>query len=74
MISFQLSSLSVRVSGVELGLLDEIKTLRGEQNSVSMMDQFARHSKLERKIIKAQEELRKHGGNKGNIHLTLIFN
>ena len=50
------------MSGVELGLLDEIKQLRSDQKSVSMMDQFAKHAKIERKILKAQEELRKHGG------------
>ena len=38
-------------------LVDEINSLKNEQNSVSPVDEFARHSKLERKILKLRQEL-----------------
>ena len=38
-------------------LVDEINSLKNEQNSVSPVDEFARHSKLERKILKLRQQL-----------------
>merc|ERR1712110_89934 len=38
-------------------LIEEIKSLKQEQNSISQADEFAKHSKLERKILKLRQEL-----------------
>ena len=38
-------------------LVEEINSLKNEQNSVSPVDEFAKHSKMERKILKLRQEL-----------------
>ena len=42
----------------EKALLDRIRELKAEQSGISMMDEFARYSKIERKLIKMRNELK----------------
>ena len=58
---FQLSNLSVKLSPKERTLLEEIKELKNEQSGISMMDEFAKYSKIERKLIKLREEMKQIG-------------
>ena len=39
----------------------EIQEMKKEHNSVSMMDEFARYARLERKINKMTDKLKTHG-------------
>lgn len=40
----------------------EIQVMKKEQSSISMMDEFARYARLERKINKMTDKLKTHGG------------
>lgn len=40
----------------------EIHEMKKEQSTISMMDEFARHARLERKINKMTDKLKTHGG------------
>ena len=53
--------MSVSASPAQLKLIEEIKKYKAEQSGISMMDEFAKHAKLERKIIKCREELKSLG-------------
>lgn len=39
----------------------EIHEMKKEQSTISMMDEFARHARLERKINKMTDKLKTHG-------------
>lgn len=39
----------------------EIHEMKKEQSTISMMDEFARHARLERKISKMTDKLKTHG-------------
>lgn len=39
----------------------EIQEMKKEQSSISMMDEFARYARLERKINKTTDKLKTHG-------------
>lgn len=39
----------------------EIQEMKKEQSSISMMDEFARYARLERKINKMTDKLKTHG-------------
>ncbi|XP_059473545.1 guided entry of tail-anchored proteins factor 1-like [Neocloeon triangulifer] len=45
-------------SSREKELISELRTLKTDLAGISMMDEFAKHAKLQRKIIKTQEELK----------------
>lgn len=47
----------------------EIHEMKKEQSTVSMMDQFARHARLERRINKMTDRLKTHGSSS----FVLIF-
>ena len=49
--------LTTSVSYESTRLVDEINSLKNEQNTLSPVDDFAKHSKLERKIIKLRQDL-----------------
>ena len=53
----QVVKLTTSVSYESTRLVDEINSLKNEQNSISPVDEFAKHSKLERKILKLRQEL-----------------
>ncbi|XP_056466990.1 guided entry of tail-anchored proteins factor 1 [Gadus chalcogrammus] len=40
----------------------EIQEMKKEHSSISMMDEFARYARLERKINKTTDKLKTHGG------------
>jgi tail-anchored protein insertion receptor len=46
-------------SSDEQELLSELRDMKKELAQISMVDEFARHAKLQRKISKAQEDLKK---------------
>lgn len=47
----------------------EIQQMKKEQSSISMMDEFARYARLERKINKTTDKLKTHGKMKANPHI-----
>lgn len=47
----------------------EIQQMKKEQSSISMMDEFARYARLERKINKTTDKLKTHGKMKTNTHV-----
>lgn len=44
----------------------EIQEMKKEQSSISMMDEFARYARLERKINKMTDKLKTHGEKNSN--------
>lgn len=57
----QLVSLIVASNPMELKLVAQIKELKLQQSQISMMDEFAKHAKLERQMIKLRSELQSLG-------------
>ena len=57
MIIFQIVKITSSIGEDASNLIKEINSLKKEQNSISQVDEFARHSKLERRILKARQEL-----------------
>lgn len=53
----QLTNLFTWDSQVETSLKRQVSDLREELGSVSMMDEFAKYSKIQRKLNKAKDEL-----------------
>lgn len=45
----------------------EIQEMKKEQASISMMDEFARYARLERKINKMTDKLKTHGERRGRL-------
>ncbi|CAG4951596.1 unnamed protein product [Colias eurytheme] len=68
-----------RPSYEERKLWDEILTLKSEQKQISMKDEFAAYSKLQRKINKLESELKENSQTrlsksiavKGTVHIVL---
>ena len=54
---FQIVRFTASINQESSHLIEEINSLKKEQNSISQVDEFARHSKLERKILKLRQEL-----------------
>lgn len=50
----------------------EIQEMKKEQSSISMMDEFARYARLERKINKTTDKLKTHGEEKAIIDVQRI--
>ena len=48
----------------ESEMRSEVQEMKKEQLSISMMDEFARYSRLERKINKMTDKLKTHGERK----------
>ena len=62
-------SLSHSIDPVTTRLLDDIKSMKEELKSVSQVDDFAKYSKLERKILKARQELENSKGGSNTSRL-----
>ena len=62
-------SLSHSIDPVTTRLLDDIKNMKEELKSVSQVDDFAKYSKLERKILKARQELDNTKGDSSTLRL-----
>merc|ERR1711953_720803 len=62
-------SLSHSIDPVTTRLLDDIKNMKEELKSVSQVDDFAKYSKLERKILKARQELENSKGGSNTSRL-----
>ena len=62
-------SLSHSIDPVTTKLLDDIKNMKEELKSVSQVDDFAKYSKLERKILKARQELENSKGGSNTSRL-----
>ena len=56
---FQFANLAVKVDPADVGLRKSILELRSELQNISMMDEFARYAKIERRIIQLSEERKK---------------
>ena len=62
-------SLSHSIDPITTRLLDDIKNMKEELKSVSQVDDFAKYSKLERKILKARQELENSKGGSNTSRL-----
>lgn len=58
---FQLSKMVQKDAEQESEMRAEIHEMKKEQSTISMMDEFARHARLERKISKMTDKLKTHG-------------
>lgn len=59
--SFKLSKMVQKDAEQESEMRAEIQEMKREQSSISMMDEFARYARLERKINKMTDKLKTHG-------------
>ncbi|CAF93204.1 unnamed protein product, partial [Tetraodon nigroviridis] len=57
----QLSKMVQKDAEQESEMRAEIHEMKKEQSTISMMDEFARHARLERKINKMTDKLKTHG-------------
>lgn len=57
----KLSKLVQKDAEQESEMRAEIHEMKKEQSTISMMDEFARHARLERKINKMTDKLKTHG-------------
>jgi CHD5-like protein len=55
----QIMELNQKKSSDEQQLLSDLRDMKKELAQISMVDEFARHAKLQRKITKSQEDLKK---------------
>lgn len=62
----QLTKMVQKDAEQESEMRAEIHEMKKEQSSISMMDEFARYARLERKINKTTDKLKTHGKNKCN--------
>lgn len=60
-LSFKLSKMVQKDAEQESEMRAEIQEMKREQSSISMMDEFARYARLERKINKMTDKLKTHG-------------
>lgn len=60
-LSFKLSKMVQKDAEQESEMRAEIQEMKREQSSISMMDEFARYTRLERKINIMTDKLRTHG-------------
>lgn len=51
----------------------EIQNMRMELSTISMMDEFARYARLERKINKMTDQLKTLGNKQNDLDLVLIL-
>lgn len=51
----------------------EIQEMKKEQATISMMDEFARHARLERRINKMTDRLKTHGGVTHLVYLYITY-
>lgn len=58
---FKLSKMVQKDAEQENEMRTEIQEMKREQASISMMDEFARYARLERKINKMTDKLKTHG-------------
>uniref|UniRef100_A0A3Q3MZX6 Guided entry of tail-anchored proteins factor 1 n=1 Tax=Mastacembelus armatus TaxID=205130 RepID=A0A3Q3MZX6_9TELE len=59
--SFKLSKMVQKDAEQESEMRAEIQEMKKEQSSISMMDEFARYARLQRKINKMTDKLKTHG-------------
>lgn len=59
--TFKLSKVVQKDAEQESEMRAEIQEMKKEQASISMMDEFARYARLERKISKMTDKLKTHG-------------
>lgn len=57
----KLSKMVQKDAEQESDMRAEIQEMKKEQSSISMMDEFARYARLERKINKMTDKLKTHG-------------
>lgn len=57
------------VSDAELNTRSQIQDLKAEQGGVSMVDEFAKHAKLQRKIDKLLVEVKE----QSNLNILVLF-
>lgn len=68
---FKLSKMVQKDAEQESEMRAEIQEMKREQSSISMMDEFARYARLERKINKMTDKLKTHGeGHSQSFHLS----
>lgn len=68
---FKLSKMVQKDAEQESEMRAEIQEMKREQSSISMMDEFARYARLERKINKMTDKLKTHGeGHRQSFHLS----
>lgn len=60
-VTFKLSKMVQKDAEQESEMRAEIQEMKKEQASISMMDEFARYARLERKINKMTDKLKTHG-------------
>ena len=58
---FQLGSYFIQLTDEERNLRQQVQDLKLEQSSVSMSDEFAKYMKLQRKIDRLVEQVKKMG-------------
>ena len=58
---FQLGSYFIHLTDEEMNLRQQVKDLKLEQSSVSMSDEFAKYMKLQRKIDRLVDQVKKMG-------------
>ncbi|KAF5906075.1 tail-anchored protein insertion receptor WRB [Clarias magur] len=71
-ISSLLSKILQKDADQEMEMRTEIQNMRLELSSISMMDEFARYARLERKINKMTDKLKTHGGAYDLTHLEVL--
>lgn len=79
MYSFQITACFTRPSKEERSIWAEILKLKAVQKGISMKDEFAAYSKIQRKIYKLETELKESSQNrmsktlaiKGSVHIVL---
>ena len=58
---FQVGSVLFKVTDDELNLREEVSELKREQEAVSVTEEFAQHTKLQRKIDKLVADIKHYG-------------
>ncbi len=70
--SVKLSKMVQKDAEQESEMRAEIQEMKKEQSSISMMDEFARYARLERKINKMTDKLKTHGERQRNFNYCYI--
>ena len=66
--NIQLSKIIQKDAEQEREMRAEIQDMKREHSSISMMDEFARYARLERKINKMTDKLKTHGKGHHTVH------
>ena len=69
----QLSRVFQRNAEQEVEMRGKIQDMKKELSSISMMDDFARYARLERKINKMTDQLTTFGKTHRSLCLTMLF-